>query len=434
MKTILKQLGIDSLNEMQQKVLSLGINFKGLILHSPTGSGKTLAYLLPLLSILKNKGEVQVLIVVPTRELALQVEGVFNQMQSEWKIASCYGGHAVDIEVSSIQNRKPEVLIGTPGRILDHLSRDSFNPNTIETLIIDEFDKALELGFQDEMERIIVQLNNLTKRILLSATRMDSIPSFTGIINPIVLDFVPSKSSTTRLKYNLIYSEEIDKIDTLYNLLGSLSDGSSIVFCNHRESVERVSELLDKRNVINVAYHGGQEQLIRERSLAKFRNGSSLILIATDLASRGLDISDVQHIIHYHLPLDRDTFIHRNGRTARWEGKGDVYMILNERESIPEFITEDFTPYSIKNDEVIHRTPGWVTLYIGRGSKNNISKGDIAGFLYKQGQLKRDELGVIDLQDYCTFVAVRRNKVNELLHLVQNEKIKGTKTIIEEAK
>ncbi|MFA6834625.1 MAG: DbpA RNA binding domain-containing protein, partial [Bacteroidaceae bacterium] len=143
---------------------------------------------------------------------------------------------------------------------------------------------------------------------------------------------------------------------------------------------------------------------------------------------------DVQHIIHYHLPLDRDTFIHRNGRTARWEGKGDVYMILNERESIPEFITEDFTPYSIKNDEVIHRTPGWVTLYIGRGSKNNISKGDIAGFLYKQGQLKRDELGVIDLQDYCTFVAVRRNKVNELLHLVQNEKIKGTKTIIEEAK
>ena len=434
MEALIKQLGIESLNEMQQQMLSLKDNFEDVILHSPTGTGKTLAYLLPLLSLLKESDRLQSIIIVPTRELALQVEKVFNDFQSPWKCVCCYGGHSVEIEKSAIANKKPEVVIGTPGRLLDHLSRASFNSQTVELLIIDEFDKALELGFQEDMEKIILQLENIKKRILISATSMDSIPAFTGVKKPLVLNFIEEKKTAERLKYYEVYSEEIDKINTLCNLIGSFSGGSTIVFCNHRESVERVSSSLTQRKFINEAYHGGLEQLIRERSLIKFKNGSTLILVSTDLASRGLDITHVEHIIHYHLPLDREAFIHRNGRTARWDETGSVYMLLNERESLPHFIDEPFTPFSLKNNQSYNVVPQWTTLYIGRGKKNNISKGDIAGFFHKQGKLTKAELGRIDLLDYCTFVAVPRSKVKQIINEVRNEKIKGVKTIIEEAK
>ena len=435
MKTLLKQLGIESLNAMQKEMLSLKLQFQDLVLLAPTGSGKTLAYLLPLLSLLKEAGEMKVLIIAPTRELALQIEKVFNEMHTSWKVVCCYGGHAFDIEKNAIKNKKPEVLIGTPGRLLDHLSKASFNPDSLEMLIIDEFDKALELGFQEEMEKIIIQLQNIKRRMLVSATQMEYIPSFTGVGTPIELNYLNSDTlQSDKLSYNLVYSNELDKIDTLYHLLGSFEEGSSIVFCNHRESVDRVGFLLSQRGVVCETYHGGHEQLVRERSLVKFKNGSSLILIATDLASRGLDITQVKHIIHYHLPLDYETFIHRNGRTARWNEKGEIYMILNEKESVPEFITEQFIPYSLENKTTIYQRPEWMTLYIGKGSKDKISKGDVAGFLYKQGKLNKEDLGMIDLQDYCTFVAVRRQKVNQLLSLVQNEKLKGIKTIIEEAR
>ncbi len=434
METLIKQLGIESLNEMQQQMLELKDDFKDIILHSPTGTGKTLAYLLPLSAILKESDKLQSLIIVPTRELALQVEKVFNDLQTPWKCVCCYGGHSVEIEKSAIANKKPEVLIGTPGRLLDHLSRASFNPQAIELLIIDEFDKALELGFQEDMEKIILQMENIRRRILISATSMDTIPSFTGVKDAHRLNFLRENKTSESLKYYEVYSEEVDKINTLYNLLGSFSEGSTIVFCNHRESVERVSALLNQKKFVNEAYHGGLEQLIRERSLIKFKNGSTLILVATDLASRGLDISNVQHIIHYHLPLDREAFVHRNGRTARWNETGSVYMLLNERESLPDFIDENFTPYSLKNNELFHVIPQWTTLYIGRGKKHNISKGDIAGFFHKQGKLTKAELGRIDLLDYCTFVAVPRSKVQQIIYEVKNEKIKGVKTIIEEAK
>ncbi|NMA74592.1 MAG: DEAD/DEAH box helicase [Bacteroidales bacterium] len=435
MEILLKQLGIESLNSMQKKVLSLKLQFQDLVLLAPTGSGKTLAYLLPILSLLKEPGVLKVLIIAPTRELTLQIEKVFNEMNTSWKVVCCYGGHAFSIEKSAIKNKKPEVIIGTPGRLLDHLSKGSFNPDTLDLFIIDEFDKALELGFQEEMKKIILHLKYIKRRMLISATKMEDIPDFTGVENPTLLDFLNSdRNEPEKLSYNLVYSKEVDKIDTLYHLLGSFKEGSSIIFCNHRESVDRVGFLLSERGVVCETYHGGQEQLVRERSLAKFKNGSALVLIATDLASRGLDIEQVRHIIHYHIPLDSETFVHRNGRTARWNAKGEIYMILNEKETVPNFITEHFIPYSLEDKAIIYHKPEWTTLYIGKGSKDKISRGDVAGFLYKQGKLNKDDLGVIDLQDHCTFVAVRRSKVKQLLSLVQNEKLKGIKTIIEEAK
>ena len=413
-QSALQNLKIESLNPMQEAALEQGTGRKDVILLSPTGSGKTLAYLLPLLLTLKpNDDSVQVLILVPSRELALQIDTVFRSMGTSWKTCCCYGGHPIAEEKKSIAGNHPAIILGTPGRITDHLSKGNFDPETIETLIIDEFDKSLEFGFHDEMAEIITQLPGLKKRMLLSATDAEEIPQFTGLNRTVKLDFLPeaTEEQENRLKLMKVLSPSKDKIDTLYNLLCSLGSSSSIVFCNHRDVVDRVHKLLEDKKLSAERFHGGMEQPDRERALYKFRNGSCHVLISTDLAARGLDIPEIEHIIHYHLPVNEEAFTHRNGRTARW----DATMELPENPSRP--------PRSV-----------WTTIYIGKGKKEKLSRMDIAGFLYKKGNLTREDVGAIDVKEHYAFVAVRRAKVKQLLNLIQGEKIKGMKTIIEEAK
>ena len=219
-QSALQNLKIESLNPMQEAALEQGTGRKDVILLSPTGSGKTLAYLLPLLLTLKpNDDSVQVLILVPSRELALQIDTVFRSMGTSWKTCCCYGGHPIAEEKKSIAGNHPAIIIGTPGRITDHLSKRNFDPETIETLIIDEFDKSLEFGFHDEMAEIITQLPGLKKRMLLSATDAEEIPQFTGLNRTVKLDFLPeaTEEQENRLKLMKVLSPSKDKIDTLYN-------------------------------------------------------------------------------------------------------------------------------------------------------------------------------------------------------------------------
>ena len=435
-KEVLNNLKIEELNPMQQESLEVSTEDKDVILLSPTGSGKTLAFLLPMLLNLKpDNGTVQSLILAPSRELALQINAVFQQMGTKYKSCCCYGGHPISEEKKSILGNKPAVIIGTPGRITDHLSKGNFDPTTIHTLIIDEFDKSLELGFHDEMAVIIEQLPNLKKRFLLSATDAEEIPEFTGVNGAIKLDYLdPNQSHSSRLKLMKVTSPAKDKIETLYNLLCTLGNTSSIVFCNHRDAVDRVNKLLLDKKLETDKFHGGMEQPARERALYKFRNGSSHILVSTDLAARGLDIPEIEHVIHYHFPINEEAFTHRNGRTARWDATGTSYVILNTEEKIPEYIPNDIEEYDIP--EVVSRPPKskWVTLYIGKGKKDKLSRMDIAGFLYKKGKLTKEDVGSIDLKEHYAFVAVKRSKVKQLLNLIRGEKIKGMKTLIEEAR
>ena len=435
-KQVLDNLKIQELNPMQQESLEVSTEDKDVILLSPTGSGKTLAFLLPMLLNLKpDNGTVQSLILAPSRELALQINAVFQQMGTKYKSCCCYGGHPISEEKKSILGNKPAVIIGTPGRITDHLSKGNFDPTTIHTLIIDEFDKSLELGFHDEMAVIIEQLPNLKKRFLLSATDAEEIPEFTGVNGAIKLDYLdPNQSHSSRLKLMKVTSPAKDEIETLYNLLCTLGNTSSIVFCNHRDAVDRVNKLLLDKKLETDKFHGGMEQPARERALYKFRNGSSHILVSTDLAARGLDIPEIEHVIHYHFPINEEAFTHRNGRTARWDATGTSYVILNTEEKIPEYIPNDIEEYDIP--EVVSRPPKskWVTLYIGKGKKDKLSRMDIAGFLYKKGKLTKEDVGSIDLKEHYAFVAVKRSKVKQLLNLIRGEKIKGMKTLIEEAR
>lgn len=431
-RDVLHNLRLEELNAMQRAALSGNVEGKDVVILSPTGSGKTLAYLLLVLLQLKpDDSSVQTLILAPSRELAQQIDSVFRSMNTSWKSCCCYGGHPIGEEKKSILGNRPALIIGTPGRIGDHLRKGNFQAETIHTLVIDEFDKSLELGFQEEMEEIISQLSGLKKRMLLSATDAEEVPLFTGLDRTVRLDFLQNGQEKSRLQLQKVYSPAKDKIETLYKLLCVLGNKSGIVFCNHRGSVERVHQLLTEKGMYNEAFHGGMEQPDRERSLYKFRNGSCFVLVSTDLAARGLDISEVEHIIHYHLPINEEAFTHRNGRTARWDAKGTSYLILNEQEQLPDYISEEVEEFLLPEQVSKPAKPIWSTLYIGKGKKEKLNKIDIAGFLYKKGKLNREDIGSIDVKEHYSFVAVRTNKIKQSLSLVRGEKIKGMKTIIE---
>ena len=433
---VLENLKIEALNPMQEASIDAWREGKDLILLSPTGSGKTLAYLLPILESLKPEVKgVQTVILVPSRELALQIDQVFKSMNTPYKAMSCYGGRPAMEEHRTMKNIQPSIIIGTPGRMNDHLSKQNFDATTVRTLVIDEFDKCLEFGFQEEMATVIGQLPKLERRFLLSATDSNEIPQFTGMNQTSKLSFLnEDETISERIHIYKVLSPIKDKLETLYKLLCTLGSQSTLVFCNHRESVERVGKYLQSQKLPCGIFHGGMEQEDRERSLYKFRNGSCHVLISTDLASRGLDIPDIDNIVHYHLPIQEDGYIHRNGRTARWEAEGNSYIILYGEEVLPAYINEEPETFILPEVTPKPSQPEFVTLYVGKGKKDKINKIDIVGFLSKKGQLTKDEVGRIDVKDHYAFAAIARKKVKQVLSLIRNEKIKGIKTLIEEAK
>lgn len=426
---VLKNLKILALNEMQHAAIRAA-EANDTVLLSPTGSGKTLAFLLPVLSRLDPaKPDVQVLILVPSRELALQIEQVFKGMGTGFKVNCCYGGHAVKTEKNNLI-QPPAVLIGTPGRISYHIQHENFNSGTVQTLVLDEFDKALEFGFEEDMAFITSRLKNLKRRILTSATSMNEIPAFVGIQKPTEVNFLKDNNVVPDLQVKRIVSEAADKLETLFSLICKIGNESTLVFCNHREAVDRISSVLWDMGLDHGIFHGGMEQDDREKSLLKFRNGSYRILITTDLASRGLDIPEIENVVHYQLPHNEDAYLHRNGRTARMNSKGTSYVILTEDEN-PAFLSDKIEIELLSANTVVPDNTPWVTLYIGAGKKDKINKIDIVGLLLQKGKLHKEELGLIEVQDFSSYAAVSRSKVDKLLKLIKSEKIKNKRVKIE---
>jgi superfamily II DNA/RNA helicase len=428
-KQTLENLKITALNPMQEAALNAAK--KGdVILLSPTGSGKTLGFLLPLLGLLKaDVATVQALIMVPSRELALQIEQVFKAMSTGFKVNCCYGGHDVKTERNNF-SQPPAVLIGTPGRIAHHLRRESFSTRTIQTLILDEFDKALEYGFQEDMAFIIKQMPAINKRILTSATKMEEIPSFTGIQQPLTVNFLTNVTVAPDLKQKAVIAESEDKLEAVFALLCKIGNESTLVFCNHRDAVDRISDLLWDMGIPHGIFHGGMEQDDRERALLKFRNGSHKILITTDLASRGLDIPEIEHIVHYQLPHNEEAFTHRNGRTARMHATGTSYLMLLPDEK-PAYIKEVPEIEDLSAEPVLPKPSAWATLYIAAGKKDKVNKVDIVGLLLKKGELAKEDLGLIEVLDNSSYAAVKRNRIERTVALIKSEKIKNKKIKIE---
>ena len=435
----LSKLGITALNEMQQHTAEAVLGSDGdVVLLSPTGTGKTLAYLLPLLQLLDTGSEqVQALVITPGRELALQSDQVLKSMACGIRSTACYGGRTAMDEHKVLKEVRPQLVFGTPGRLNDHLDKENISRYGIQYLVIDEFDKCLQMGFHNEMQRLIKALPGLKRRILLSATNAEQIPQFVNMSKKgTLIDFLDDDEQTSeRVTLYEVHSPQKDKLDTLRQLLLSFGDESSIVFLNYRDSVERVNSYLLEQGFVTSCFHGGLEQKQREDALYKFSNGSANVLVSTDLASRGLDIPNIQNIVHYHLPESEDGYIHRVGRTARWDATGRTFFILSSGEHIPDYVNGDIVPYvDMPCQQTEPPLPRMATLYIGKGKKDKISKGDIVGFLCKTGGLQSDDIGRIDVKDRYSYVAVRREKLQQVIRLAQGEKIKGIKTIIEQVK
>jgi len=423
---ILAKLNIYELNPMQEEAIATIDANINTILLSPTGTGKTLAFALPLLNTLDPElEEVQALILVPSRELAIQIEQVIRSMGSGYKVNAVYGGRPMSKDKIELKH-VPAILIGTPGRVSDHFSNDRFSKDFIKTLVLDEFDKSLEVGFEYEMRGIINTLTSVNKRILTSATQGVEIPDFVRLDKPKTVNYLGT--SMSKLTIKTVISPAKNKLNTLLHLLNHIGNQQGIIFCNLKDSIQRVSTFLESKNISHGCFNGGMEQKDRERSLIKFRNGTNQLLIATDLAARGIDIPEMKYIIHYELPQSKEEFTHRNGRTARVSAKGTAYVLKWKDERLPDFIGK--TPIEDISKQAVRKPVFWETLFISGGRKDKISKGDIAGMFFKLGGLTQDQLGIIELKQDCAFVAVPASIANQLVGTLNNTHLKKKKVRI----
>ena len=435
---VAQRLGIEELNPMQRRMMETASQQADVILLSPTGSGKTLAFILPMLKRLNPPtGRVQAIVIAPSRELVIQISDIIRQIANKHKTVALYGGHKVEDEVNSLTTSVPDIIVSTPGRLLDHINRRNIDVLPSRILVLDEFDKSLELGFEEEMTKIMRHLKNVSRRILTSATDIAELPEFLQLSNPVTLSFLADNDRLrSRMTINRVHSESKDKIESLLRLMLQIADNHTItrtiVFVNHRESAIRIADYLQSHKASVALYHGALQQIEREKAIATFNNGSTPILIATDLAARGLDIEEVNHIIHYHLPTSPQAYTHRNGRSARVNADGNIYVICGPGEPIPEYITFD-NQISLPSElEIDHRPTAVLrtdtaSIYIAAGKKEKISKGDVAGFLIKTGGLSMDEVGKINSYDHYTVAAIPSHKAKALLPLLNAAKLKGTR-------
>jgi len=430
---ILSAFKIEALNAMQEASIAANKEQDNIILLSATGSGKTLAFLLPVLDLLDPASKTtQAIIIVPSRELALQIEQVFRTMATGYKVTCCYGGHLRETEENNLLEA-PALIIGTPGRLADHIRRGNIQLAGIETLVLDEFDKSLEFGFEEEMSFVVGSLPSIKKRILVSATESAEMPKFIKMKESVTLNFLTGEA-TEALAIQVIKCPDADKLETLFKLICYLGNRSTIVFLNFRDAVQRTSEYLKDKGIVNVFYHGALEQPERDSAINKFRNGTSNVLVTTDLASRGLDIPNIRYIIHYHLPASDEVFTHRNGRTARMDASGTAILMQGPGEVLPEYIAENAAIITLPEHLEVPEKPKWSTLFIAAGKKDKINKVDIVGFLTQKGELKKEDIGLIEVKDFISFVAVRKVKVSHTLQKIKAEKIKNKRVKIDIAK
>lgn len=426
-----ERLGIDKINAMQAKMLEQATGQRDIILLSPTGSGKTLAFTLPVMRMLRpSTGRVQSVVIAPSRELVIQIASVVREIARGFKVTALYGGHNVEDEVNTL-SVTPDIIVATPGRLLDHLRRRNVDAMPTRMLVLDEFDKSLELGFEEEMRKITGRLKNVSRVILTSATDLPVLPEFLKLDNPVKLDYLEANADLrSRLRVHRVDSDGRDKLASLLALLHTLASREgmqrTIIFVNHRESAERVADFLMRNEVDCALYHGALEQRDREKALSMFNNGSRPVLVATDLAARGLDIERVGRIIHYHLPLTPETYTHRNGRSARVEEEGDVYLLVGPDEQLKPFMEADDTVETDSSAEANLRS-NLSTLWISAGKKEKLSRGDIVGFLVKEGGLEASAIGKINVFDHYSLVAVPCKGVKRLVELLSTKKIKGEK-------
>ena len=430
---IREKAGIAKLNEMQERVLG-HVNESGdMVLYSPTGTGKTIAYATWLLTTISEAlTGVQAVVMVPTRELARQVGEVLRTIAEGHKVLACYGGHSVQDEVNSLAGG-PSIIVATPGRLVDLTKRGLLKLDTCRVLVIDEMDKILELGFEDDMHRIVAMTRGAEHKIVTSATKMEQLPGYLKLRNTLVIDYSERKAEVDkRMSVRIVRLNGKDKREALKQALLSIVEGRVIVFVNQRETVAEMCNYLRRHGIEAAGYHGKMEQIDREKAVAMLDNGSVEVLVATDVAARGLDVADVTHIVHYELPVSEDAYTHRNGRTARVDSSGEVVVLADEEP--PEWVRGKrcALPDRTERESVCGRM---ATLYVNEGRKEKLSRGDIVGWIANCGAtgMGAADIGKIVVNDHYALVAVPREAVAALVAALNATKVKGRRVRVSRA-
>jgi ATP-dependent RNA helicase DeaD len=418
--TIFQKTNLDP-NTLQVEYWNVNNPFK--ILLANTGTGKTFAFSVQLEYFLQKLNDnKKSLILCPSRELAQQVSASYSQLRTGRKSVTCYGGHKFQFEAQQLAEN-PSVIIGTPGRIADHFQRGTINLDSISNLVIDEYDKTLELGFQREIDFITERCQKFTSIQLVSATKIETLPEIFKDYKFVECNHLQENVP----KYSLysLQSKGNDKLVTLVKYISNVVYKNALIFCSHREAADRIEQHLKEFGKKTAIYHGGLEQRDREHALFLFKSGCTDTLICTDLASRGLDIPELDLVIHYQFPHSKEDFIHRNGRTARMRAGGDVVLIHSESEPLPDYCSEfDITPKEGFEDFKDFLISNRFAVYLSAGRKDKIRKIDIVGFFTKDVGIKNENIGVIEVYDKHSLLSISENEKKKIQSLFPKVKIK----------
>jgi ATP-dependent RNA helicase DbpA len=436
----LEELKYHTPTPIQHSAIPLLLQGQDVAGQAETGSGKTAAFGLSILhQITTDKQEVQAVVIVPTRELAVQIRHElkkYGKYINNLKISAFYGGHSFSQERASLSH-PPHILVGTPGRITDHLNRKTLDFGSVKHLVLDEADKLLEMGFEEEIDHILSFIPSKRQTILFSATMPEDVKELitNSLKHP---QFVKASQQAIpdQVKLIGIKVEHTDRKEVVVNLVRSIDSSGTVIFTNTRIAADEIAALLLEQGISVKALHGGMEQVDRDKTMTLFRNKTTQVLVATDVAARGLDIASLKNIIHYELPIDAAAYLHRSGRTGRAGKSGTVYTLATTRDEkqlrdweqvrMDEWLAAKDLKEKATNAPVTTNS-AFATLHISGGRKDKISPRDIVGALIAEAGLKADQIGKIEIQDRMSFVAVPEEQSTAIAEKLSNGKIKGRK-------
>jgi len=433
----LASLGYAEMTPIQAHSLPPILAGKDVIAKAKTGSGKTAAFGIGLLSRLEaNTARVQALVLCPTRELADQVGRELRRLArftDNVKVLTLCGGVPFGPQLGSLEHGA-HVVVGTPGRLLDHLRRGSLDLASLQTLVLDEADRMLDMGFQEEIGALIAAAPKKRQTLLFSATYPEAIAAMSAAIQHAPVEVSVDEAHDAGAIEQVLYEvEKEERTAAVVRLLGHYRPESTLVFCNTRKECQEVAEALVRQGMSALAIHGDLEQRERDQVLVRFANKSVSVLVATDVAARGLDIKELAAVINFELPRDPEIYVHRIGRTGRAGGEGLALSLATAQESRRVQAIETALGTAIARGELASLAvaaggplaPPMVTLCIDGGRKNKMRPGDILGALTGEGGIAGSEVGRIDVFDFHAYVAVMRASAARALSCLSGNRIKG---------
>jgi len=459
-------LGYKNPSEVQEKVIPEILLNKDIIVKSQTGSGKTAAFGIPLCEKVDwNENIPQILVLTPTRELAVQVSeditniGRFKRIKS----VSIFGKEPISEQERKLK-QKTHVVVGTPGRILDHIDRGSLNLSQIKYFVIDEADEMLNMGFIGQVEGIIRRLPKKKVTMLFSATIPEEIKILCDkyLNKPVDISINNQKLINENIDHNLYYTNYEEKIEKLNDILITEKPETVVIFAKTKENVDTVFQWLKSKGYSVNRIHGGMLQKERLSIMDGFRSGDFRILVSTDLASRGIDVKGITHVINYDLPVEKEAYVHRIGRTGRAGEKGKaISFCVNEKDKllseIEEFIGFKIPVYNLPERKIVENEKdeaiktlkskpkrkeekskainnNITKIYLNGGKKKKIRAGDVVGAICKIDGIESEDIGIIDVQDSVSYVDILNGKGKRVIEELKNITIKGKIIKAEKAK